>query len=167
MLVVVLISCSQEPTTENTVYARSILDTVGYAQYDWQMDSIMVRINKSYGDRIDYIYDSLDIQDDRSCKIAISPHDDYAYASYMYPLALKNIHANTIILLGVAHKASDFDLESIIVFDSFDVWQGPYGDIPVSPWRKAIIDNLPDDVYTVNDTVMSSEHSLEAIIPIS
>jgi AmmeMemoRadiSam system protein B len=165
LLVIALFSCSQETTTEKTVYSRPILDTVGYPQFDWQMDSIMDRINRSYGNHISAIYDSNNIQDDRLCKIAISPHDDYAYASYIYPLALKNIHANTILLFGVAHRAKDFDLESIIVFDSYDVWQGPYGDIPVSPWRQAIIDSLPDDVYTVNDTIMASEHSLEAIIP--
>jgi predicted class III extradiol MEMO1 family dioxygenase len=37
-------------------------------------------------------------------KAAISPHDDYKYAGRLYYESLKGINANTIILIGVAHR---------------------------------------------------------------
>jgi AmmeMemoRadiSam system protein B len=59
----------------------------------------------------DSIYNRLGIKDSKNnmqWKAAISPHDDYKYAGRLYYESLKGINANTIILIGVAHRARNF-----------------------------------------------------------
>lgn len=131
---------------------RQIVDTVGFAQYDWQMDSIMNRLEIS-GDS------------DKKWRVVITPHDDYAYVGNLYPEALNGIKAKTIILFGVAHKARNYDLENKIIFDSFDKWSAPYGNVKVSDIRNDLISNLPDSAILVHNEMQGVEHSLEAIIP--
>jgi len=97
--------------------------------------------------------------------VAIAPHDDYAYAAFMYPLALSNVRAPTVLIFGVAHKARAFGLENKLVFDSFTHWQGPYGNIAVSALREALMDELEADAYVVHDELQSVEHSVEAKLP--
>jgi hypothetical protein len=48
-------------------------------------------------------------------KAAISPHD-YKYAGRLYE-SLKGINANTIILIGVAHRARNFTLQDKIILE--------------------------------------------------
>jgi AmmeMemoRadiSam system protein B len=98
-------------------------------------------------------------------KAAICPHDDYIYAGWLYPEVLKNIHANTIILFGVAHKAKKFNVENRLVFDSFDAWKEPYGNVFISELREEIMRTLPAESYIVHDSLEQAEHSVEAIIP--
>ena len=81
-------------------------------------------------------------------RMAIAPHDDYAYAGFMYPLVLRNVKARTVIIFGVAHKARQLGLEDQLVFDSFTHWSGPYGDIAVSPLREQIMARLPGGTRT-------------------
>jgi AmmeMemoRadiSam system protein B len=131
---------------------RQIVDTIGFAQYDWQMDSIMNRVEIS-GDS------------DKKWRVVITPHDDYAYVGNLYPEALNGIKAKTIILFGVAHKARNYDLENKIIFDSYDEWSAPYGNVKVSDIRNDLISNLPDSLILVHDEMQDVEHSLEAIIP--
>lgn len=131
---------------------RQIVDTVGFAQYDWQMDSIMNRLEIS-------------VESDKKWRVVITPHDDYAYVGNLYPEALNGIKAKTIILFGVAHKARNYDLENKIIFDSYDEWSAPYGKVKVSDIRNDLISNLPDSLFIVHDEMQSVEHSLEAIIP--
>ena len=95
----------------------------------------------------------------------VSPHDDYAYVGYMYPAILKKIKAKTIILIGVAHKAKKLNLEDQLIFDSYDYWKGPYGNVKVSGIRNEIKELLPKEIYQVNDSMQKIEHSVEAIIP--
>ena len=143
---------------------RQVVDTIGFAQYDWQMDSIMARIEREQGKTLNekLTYSRVGEQ---GWRVAISPHDDYAYVGYMYPAVLKNIKAKTIILFGVAHKAKKLKLENQIVFDSYDYWKEPYGNVKVSGIRDEIIKQLPKGIYQVNDTMQKIEHSVEAIVP--
>ncbi len=83
----------------------------------------------------------------------------------MYPAVLNNVKAKTIILFGVAHKARFLKLENQIIFDSYTFWKEPYGNVKVSPIREEIIKRLPKDIYQVNDSMQTIEHSVEAIIP--
>lgn len=131
---------------------RTIVDTVGFAQYDWQMDSIMNRLDAS-------------VEPDKKWRVAITPHDDYAYVGNLYPKALSGIKAKTIILFGVAHKARNYDLENKIIFDSYDEWSAPYGNVKVSDIRNDLISKLPDSLIIIHNEMQSVEHSLEAIIP--
>lgn len=159
-------ACSnvQKPNTTKEISVRKPVDTVGFAQYDWQMDSIMARVEREQGKvlREKLAYSEID---GSGWKVAVSPHDDYSYVGYMYPAVLKNIKAKTIILFGVAHKAKKLNLENQVIFDSFDYWNEPYGDVKVSAIRDEIIKQLPDDIYQVNDSMQKIEHSVEAIIP--
>lgn len=100
-----------------------------------------------------------------ACKVIITPHDDYSYVGYLYPKVLSKIKAKTIIMVGVAHKAKQMNLESQIVFDSYWNWKGPYGPVRVSTAREELIGNLSPEIFQVNDSIHRIEHSLEALIP--
>lgn len=161
-----LLFLSQLSMAQKTaIKLRGLADTVGFAHEAWQMDSVMQRIESEYGKRIARIRKEKNISEKDAWKIAISPHDDYTYTSYMYPLVLKNVKAKTIIFFGVAHKAKQLNLQDKIVFDSFTHWRGCYGDIKVSPLREKIISNLPKEIFEVNDSMQTIEHSVEGILP--
>jgi AmmeMemoRadiSam system protein B len=144
---------------------RGLADTIGFTHRQWQMDSVMKRIETRYGKHMASIWKEKNISSNDEWKVAISPHDDYTYASYMYPLVLRNIKAKTIILFGVAHKAKQLNLQDKIIFDSFTQWRGCYGNIKVSPFREKIIAKLSKNIYEVNDSMQTLEHSVEGILP--
>ena len=144
---------------------RGLADTIGFAHQQWQMDSVMKRTETLYGKRMASIWKEKNISANDEWKVAISPHDDYTYASYMYPLVLRNVKAKTVILFGVAHKAKQLNLQDKIIFDSFTQWRGCYGNIKVSPLREKIITKLSKDIYEVNDSMQTIEHSVEGILP--
>src|SRR5436190_2202612 len=121
---------------------RELADTVGFAHTAKQMDSIIQRIDAAYGENIAEVKNKKGVSGNEAWKMIVSPHDDYTYAGYMYPLVLQNIKAKTIILFGVAHKAKQLNLQDKIIFDSFSQWKGCYGNIRVSPLRKKIISRL-------------------------
>ncbi|MBE9489202.1 MAG: AmmeMemoRadiSam system protein B [Bacteroidetes bacterium] len=139
--------------SKEEVKLRHVHDTIGFAQYDWQMDSIYSRLD---------IKDSIN---DFNWKAAISPHDDYKYAGRLYYESLKGINAPNIILIGVAHRARNFDLKDKIIFGSFTHWQSPFGNLKVSEINSEILEKLSKDTYIVHDSMQVLEHSLEAIIP--
>lgn len=144
---------------------RTPVDPVGFATKGWQMDSIMERITRNYGSMIEEIRIARDIKPTTIWKAAICPHDDYAYAGWLYPLALENIKAPTVILIGVAHKASKFGLSDKMIFGSYPAWQGPYQPVKVSELQARITNRLPKETYLIHDSLHTEEHSLEALIP--
>lgn len=133
---------------------RKLVDTVGFAQYGWQMDSLFARIPQSDKMPVKSVY-----------KLAICPHDDYSYAGGLYAKTLSGIKAKTIILIGVAHKAKAFGLENKLVFDSFGEWKCAGGNIKVSAMREKLLKTLSPASFVVHDSLMQAEHSLEAITP--
>lgn len=158
-ILILLSACSENQ--HNKITVRSLADTVGFAHLDWQMDSLMARIER---------YNSYNPESGQysfvgAPKVVISPHDDYTYVGGLYPAALRNIKAKTIILFGVAHKARLLNLENQVIFDSYDYWKGPFGTVKVSKIRNEIIRQLPDQCYQVNDSMQTMEHSVEAIVP--
>jgi len=148
---IISIGCTNK--NESSEKIRPVVDTIGFAKYDWQMDSIIIRM------------DAINWQNKDILRVAITPHDDYAYVGDLYPIVLSGIKAKTVIFFGVAHKAKNFNLENKLVFDSFDKWAAPYGNVPVSKIRDQILSALPDSLYLVHDEMHSVEHSLEALIP--
>jgi AmmeMemoRadiSam system protein B len=133
---------------------RPLRDTVGFAQYDWQMDSIMARLDREgwrqYGGK--------------PWKMAVCPHDDYTYVGRLYPETLSNIKAKRVIVIGVAHRAAQLGIEDSLVFDTHTHWKGPWGDVKVSPFREELLAYL-DNYAMVSDTMHRVEHSLESLIP--
>lgn len=137
------------------ISVRPLKDTVGFAQYSWQMDSLMARIARAGWKRDEGL----------PWKLAISPHDDYTYVGALYPEILQNIKASNLILLGVAHRAAQLGIEDSLVFDSFSSWKGPWKNVPVSPARQELFNILRKKYATVNDSLHKVEHSVEALVP--
>jgi AmmeMemoRadiSam system protein B len=145
---------------------RTVVDTVGFPHTAAQTDSVMNRISRLQGDVLEKLYTGFRLDSSTAWKTVICPHDDYAYAGYLYPLALRHIRAGTVLMFGVAHKAKQFGIEDRLVFGTYDAWKGPYGNVPVSDLRDAMFDHLPAESWVVSDSLMAAEHSLEAMIPI-
>ena len=117
---------------------RKPVDPVGFATKGLQMDQLMPRINQKFNDKIFESWNQNNIANYSMWKTVICPHDDYTYASWLYPVILKNVKAKTVILIGVAHKAKKYDVEDKIVFDSYDGWSEPYGVVRISSLREKI-----------------------------
>jgi AmmeMemoRadiSam system protein B len=146
-------------------WVRKPVDPVGFATKAWQMDSVMARIERDYGSRIDSCLERIGMRRFNQWKTVICPHDDYTYASWLYPAALRNVKAQTVILIGVAHKAKKFKLEDRMVFGSFEKWSEPYGQVSVSQFQAKLTNGLPASTWIIHDSLMAEEHSLEAIVP--
>ncbi len=157
----ILASSALPARTDAEPSARALVDTVGFAHRAWQMDSVMARIKALNHDDLARTQQPAGT----AWRAAICPHDDYTYASWLYPAVLRNIKAKTVIIFGVAHKAWRYNLENQLIFDSFSSWRGPYGNVNVSPLRDAILKGLPRDMAIVHDPVQSEEYSVEAMIP--
>ena len=141
---------------------RAMVDSTGFATQAYQMDSITARIHRLQGQEMDSLENNGKIQ---SWKTVISPHDDYSYVGYLYPGALSKIQSGQVVLIGVAHRAEEFNLKDKIVFGKYDYWKSPYGKVKVSHFREKLINQLPGEAYTVHNQMHEAEHSLEAIIP--
>ncbi|MCD6200738.1 MAG: AmmeMemoRadiSam system protein B [Bacteroidales bacterium] len=147
-------------TTQHSDKLRGLVDTVGFAHESWQMDRLMQRIHLYEGDSL------LRWQEKNfNWRVCISPHDDYTYVGYLYPAVLSHVHAPLVILFGVAHKARLLGLQDKLVTGTFSQYRGPRGNIAVSPLREEIMAGIDTSFYTVNDSMMRIEHSLEALLP--
>jgi len=142
-----------EPHGNQNHKIRHVHDTIGFAQFSWQMDSIYDRLKIK------------DVPNNLKWKAAICPHDDYKYAGRLYYESLKGINAKNIILIGVAHRARNYDLQDKIIFGSYTHWQSPYGNVKVADINQKIIEELSKESYVVHDSMQELEHSLEAIVP--
>jgi len=161
-LILLLLSQSFLPEGDKI---RKPVDPVGFATKSWQMDQLMPRINQKFNDKISEAWNKNNVANYSMWKTVICPHDDYTYASWLYPAILKNVKAKTVILIGVAHKAKNFNVEDKIVFDSYNGWAEPYGVVKISSLREKITNNLPNSVFMIHDSLQQAEHSLEAIVP--
>ena len=155
ILLINLLSCQNEEMSKTVQKIRPLKDTVGFAQYSWQMDSLMARIDRSGWMK----------KSGMPWKMVICPHDDYTYVGKLYPELLQNVTANNLILVGVAHKARQLGIEDSLVFDSYPSWKGPWKNISVSPVREEIYNLLAKKFAIINDTLQKVEHSVEALIP--
>jgi MEMO1 family protein len=159
--IAVALNCKTNNSAKKVLNIRGLADTVGFAHLGWQMDSVIARINYLFSDSLVKAAQPAGT----IWKTAICPHDDYTYVGWLYSAVLKNIKAKTVIIFGVAHKAKTFNLADRLIFDSFDLWQGPYGPVKVSPFRKKLIEQIPAEMFEVNDSMQTVEHSVEALIP--
>src|SRR6056297_3345312 len=158
LFLALLFSCNKTEDKQT----RTMVDSIGFATQAYQMDSITERINRLQSQKLDSLKNKGKVQ---SWKTVISPHDDYSYVGYLYPTTLSKIQSDQIILIGVAHSAENFNLKDKIVFGKHDNWEAPYGKVKVSQLREKLINQLPEDVYTIHNKMHKTEHSLEAIIP--
>ena len=158
-IIVLLISsmaCRNEfNSVSGPVKVRPLSDTIGFAQYSWQVDSLIARMQSN----------GLKEQKGLPLKLAICPHDDYTYVGKLYPELLQHVKAPNLILIGVAHGAAKLGIEDSLVFDTWSYWRGPWKDVPVSSAREEIYKQLAGKYAIINDTLQKTEHSLEALIP--
>lgn len=150
---------------DNYLKIRLPVDSIGFATKSGQMDEFMKTLFALQEKDLQKALTDAKIDKSAVWKAAICPHDDYTYVGYLYPALLSFVKAKTIILFGVCHVAKKFKVEDKIIFDDFSSWREPYGNVPVSKIREEIIAKLPEDIYLINDSVQSAEHSVEAIIP--
>jgi len=156
ILLINLFSCQNKEMGKKSSYKiRPLKDTVGFAQYSWQMDSLMARMDRKGWKKSAGL----------PWKMVICPHDDYTYVGTLYPELLQNVKAPNLILIGVAHKAAQLRIEDSLVFDSYTDWKGPWKNVPVSPVREELYNLLSKKIAIVNDTLQKIEHSVEAMIP--
>ncbi len=157
----VLISACKNNDQTNAI--RPPVDTIGFAQYGWQVDSVLARIARLQPEKLSDA--STVFNQSEALRMAISPHDDYSYAGYLYPALLQHVKSDLVIIFGVGHKAKSFGLEDKIVFGSSWRWKSPGGSVEVSRLQKSLLKKLPEDMFIVNDSLMNVEHSLEALVP--
>jgi len=156
-----LIGCNSNQGVRDENSVRQMVDTVGFAHLDWQVDSLVNRINRTYSNELLVI----NVDPNTAWRVAICPHDDYTYVSWQYPALLKNLKAKTIIVFGVAHKARQLNISDRIVFDSYSCWHGPYSNIKVSPFREELMSGIPEELYLISDSLQKVEHSVESMLP--
>lgn len=156
----VIISCRKG---DNAMTVRQPVDTIGFAQYGWQVDSVLARVGRLQSVQLAEAEASL--ADSLPLRVAISPHDDYSYVGYLYPALLSNVKSDVVILFGVGHKASTFRLEDKIIFGSYNSWRSPGGIVNVSQLQDSLIKKLPDGMFAIHDSLQTVEHSLEALVP--
>ncbi len=144
---------------------RGQMDTIGFAVDAASAEDVV-------STAIDLERDSLAAQDRRLGMAAddgfvggICPHDDHLYASRVYVHLTERITAPRVLLIGVFHRAKSWGLHDRLVFESFDAWHGPWGEIEVDPMRDELIGALPSASYVVDNAMHCHEHSLEAIVP--
>jgi len=139
---------------------RDIRDSVGFCWQNTEMDSFIVWLEKNKIDDSEFQSENL--------VAAISPHDDYLYAGRVYYTVYKLIKAKEIIIFGVTHgsvRKEINDPQNILIFDNYDFWKGPYGNIKISELRNYIKQRLNQDFYVTNNYAHYLEHSIEALIP--
>ena len=144
---------------------RGLADPVGFAHTKRQFEAVVARIEARDGGRIAGALACRNVGPSDRWRLAIAPHDDYAYAGCLYPLALRNVAAPLVVIFGVAHKARALELEDALVFDAFTHWRGPYGDVAVSPLRERLLGTLHPSSSVVHDEMHAVEHSIEAKLP--
>jgi len=155
ILLITFFSCQNAGRMNPLLKIRPLKDTIGFAQYTWQMDSLMARITRSGWKK----------ETGNPWNMVICPHDDYTYVGKLYPELLQNIKAPNLILIGVAHKAAQLGIEDSLVFDSYSAWKGPWKNVPVSPVREELFQLLKGKYAIINDSLQKVEHSVEAMIP--
>lgn len=138
---------------------RAPFDTVGYAHTAEAIETVVRGAREAEGER-------LAPPGETPWLAAIAPHDDWVYAARVYVHAFTDLRAGHVVLVGVAHHARDFpESEGRLVFDSFEAWHGPYGDVPISPLREDLLAALPPEDVLVSDALHAGEHSLEGLVP--
>jgi MEMO1 family protein len=155
LLISVLCHGCKVTAKHETDKIRPLKDTVGFAQYSWQMDSLMARLDRKGWKKTEGL----------PWKMAICPHDDYTYVGTLYPEILQNVKAPNLILIGVAHKAAQLGIEDSLVFDTYNYWKGPWQNVPVSQVRQELYNLLEKKFAVISDTLQKVEHSVEAMIP--
>jgi len=152
-------------TIPSVSFTRGLVDTVGFPHRARQMDFIGRLCEDIEKRSIADNQKRFNLSDDTPFIFGISPHDDYMLAARIYVHVQRYIKAKTVILIGNAHWSETFGIRNKLIFGDFKQWRGPYGSVKISEIRDEITAKLNPQDYTVNRTVVETEHSLEAQVP--
>lgn len=155
LLVALPVGAADPPTPEEI---RGQLDTVGYASTQEQMARVVELSATTPHPR------RFGEPPKPGAVAVIAPHDDYLYAGRIYREALAPVTARTVILVGVFHRYRDLGIRDRIVFDPYEAWRTPDGNVPVSDLREDLISRLSKDDYLRDAASHDSEHSLEGLV---
>lgn len=147
-------------TVSNAQSIRPIRDNVGFCWTASEMDSVISFLKKNAVNEKPFPSENL--------IAAISPHDDYLYAGRIYYPLFRLIEAKEVIIFGVTHgtvRRAMNDPKDILIFDEFDKWQGPYGNVNISPLREILENGLQKNEFIISNKSQTIEHSIEAMIP--
>jgi len=173
----VLPSSAAEPPTRDQVrammglasegdLARGQLDTVGFAVTRAQAEDVHRCALAAASPSLAAQDARLGMGPDDGFVGGVCPHDDPLYAGSVAVHLTERIAAPRVILIGVFHRARDWDLSDHLVFDRFAAWHGPWAPVPVDPLRDQLVADLPADAVVVDDAMHEREHSLEALVPL-
>ncbi len=163
LLLAFLFFCQKkDETIERSSNIRALKDTVGFSFNPEQIESV-VKLARNM--EHDLIAKNREKYGDEQWIAGICPHDDHLLAGRVYIHLFQNLKAKRYVIFGVAHKAANWGAENLLIFDSFDYWQGPYGPVRVSGLREEIIRRLPKSDFIINGRWQSEEHSVEGIVP--
>jgi len=161
LLTILFTVCNKKQEADTDISVRGLADTVGFSQNKQEIEAVINKIKQ------------LQLKKETVVKNAISkkfiggicPHDDHLYAGRVYVDLLEDFTMDHIIIFGVAHRAKDWGIRDKLIFDSFDFWLGPYGEINVSSLRKKFLSEMDTSLYTVSNTFHAEEHSIEGLLP--
>jgi len=145
---------------------RTPADTVGYPTTPAEVEEILRISSAMESERFALNEKDHPVISRKNMLAAICPHDDYLYAGSAYAHAARYLRAPVVIMFGVSHAARRKGIEGKLIFESFDAWKGPYGELPVSRLREQLIEALPQDYVMVSNDIHAAEHSLEALLPL-
>ena len=131
---------------------RGLAGPVGFAHTKRQFEAVVARIEARDGGRIAGALACRNVGPSDRWRLAIAPHDDYAYAGHLYPLALRNVAAPLVVIVGVAHKARALGLEDALVFDAVSHWRGP---VPAMSFSR--MDALARELAQALDEVLRDD----------
>lgn len=141
---------------------RGLKDTIGFSYTGKQIDAVVELSERLERDLLKINRDKFK---GKNWIAGICPHDDHLLAGRAYVHLFQNMNAKRYVIFGVAHKAANWGAQDVIIFDSYDYWQGPYALIKISGLRQEIIDLLPKEEYVVSNEWQAEEHSVEGILP--
>ncbi len=164
-LVLVSGARGQGPSGSVQQRVRGLTDTVGFAHTAAQIEQVVCAAEALELDRLVANAARFSLDNDSRWIAAVCPHDDHLLAGRVYVHVFRYLRATRVVFFGVAHKANDYRLRDVLVFDSYAAWRGPYGPVPVAALRQELLAQLPAHAYVVNDEFQALEHSVEGILP--
>lgn len=160
-LFILIFFCGKKSVPANDRLIRTPADTVGFAQTAGEIEAVIAKVKQMRSPEL------LSLYEDFSSKFfaGICPHDDHLYAGKIYVDLLKNIDVDHVIIFGVAHRAADWGIDNKLIFDNFDSWEGPFGEISISNILDKLLGVMDSSNYIVSNKYHSREHSIEALLP--
>jgi MEMO1 family protein len=155
-VVLIMLSLITHRSYSQTV--RPVRDDVGFCWDATQMDRLIAYLERNEGHS----------PVPTGLVGGISPHDDFLYAGRIYIPLYRALRAKEVVIFGVTHGAVRKEIgdpKNVLIFDSFEKWKGPYGDVTVSPLREYVKARMDTTEILVSNKAHELEHSIEATIP--